>query len=72
MSFRHPDAYAIAKALIARGLIPDFRDPDILRFGITPLYMRYVDVWDAVKLIEAVMSEGAWRDFRADAREAVT
>ncbi len=72
VSFRHPEAYAIAKALIARGLIPDFRDPDILRFGITPLYMRYVDVWDAVKLVGTVMSEGAWTEFRTDAREAVT
>ena len=72
VSFRHPEAYAIAKALIPRGLVPDFRDPDILRFGITPLYMRYVDVWDAVAVIEAVMSSGGWRDFRSEAREAVT
>ncbi len=72
VSFRHPDAYAIARALIAGGLIPDFRDPDILRFGITPLYMRYVDVWDAVDAIDAAMSGGAWLDFRTDAREAVT
>ena len=72
VSFRHPDAYAIARALIAGGLVPDFRDPDILRFGITPLYMRYVDVWDAVEAIEAVMSGGAWRGFRTETREAVT
>ncbi len=72
VSFRHPDAYAIARALIAGGLIPDFRDPDILRFGITPLYMRHVDVWDAVEAIDAAMSGGAWRDFRTGAREAVT
>ena len=72
VSFRHPDAYAIARALIAGGTIPDFRDPDVLRFGITPLYMRYVDVWDAVDAIDAAMSGGAWREFRTDAREAVT
>ena len=72
VSFRHPDAYAVAKALIARGLIPDFREPDIVRFGIAPLYVRHVDIWDAVDAIEAVMSDGAWRDFRTDVREAVT
>ena len=72
VSFRHPDAYAVARALIARGLIPDFREPDIVRFGIAPLYVRHVDIWDAVDAIEAVMSDGAWRDFRTDVREAVT
>lgn len=72
VSFRHPDAYAVARALIARGLIPDFREPDIVRFGIAPLYIRHVDIWDAVDAIEAVMSDGAWRGFRTDVREAVT
>ena len=72
VSFRHPDAYAIARALIDRALIPDFRDPDILRFGIAPLYMRHVDVWDAVEVVDSVMSGGAWRRFRAESREAVT
>ena len=72
VSFRHPEAYAIARALIARNLIPDFRDPDILRFGITPLYMRHVDVWDAVAVIEAVMSGRGWEGFRTGVREAVT
>ena len=72
VSFRHEQAYAVAKALIARGVIPDFRDPDILRFGITPLYMRHVDVWDAVAVLESVMAERAWRPFATGAREAVT
>lgn len=72
VSFRHPEAYAIARALIARNLIPDFRDPDILRFGITPLYMRHVDIWDAVATLEAVMTGGAWQDFKTETREAVT
>ena len=72
VSFRHADAYAVAKALIARNLIADFRDPDILRFGITPLYMRHVDVWDAVETIEMVMAERAWEGFGTGVRDAVT
>ena len=56
VSFRHPEAYAVSKALRAAGVVADFRSPDILRFGITPLYMRYVDVWDAVE----ARSRGSW------------
>ena len=72
ISFRHAEAYAVAKALIAKSLIPDFRDPDILRFGIAPLYTRHVDVWDAVETVDAVMSGRSWEDFRTGTREAVT
>ena len=72
VSFRHPEAYAIARALIARDLIPDFREPDILRFGIAPRYIRHVDIWDAVAVVESTMCSGAWRAFRTDVREAVT
>ncbi len=71
VSFRHPDAYPVAKALIARNLIPDFRDPDILRFGITPLYTRHVDIWDAVEIVDAAMADRAWEGW-AGTREAVT
>ena len=49
----HPDAAAIMERLIARGVIGDFRPPDILRFGVTPLYTRFVDVWDAVQAVAA-------------------
>ena len=48
VSFRHPQGYPVMQALIARGVIGDFRAPDILRFGLGPLYLRYVDLWDAV------------------------
>jgi kynureninase len=57
----HPDAYAIMQALIARGVIGDFRAPDILRFGITPLTLSYADLWHAAATLGAVMAENAWR-----------
>ncbi|HLZ84012.1 MAG TPA: kynureninase [Caulobacteraceae bacterium] len=72
VSFRHPDGYAIVQALIARGVIGDFRAPDILRFGFTPLYLRFVDVWDAVEALRDVLATGEYRDPRFAERAAVT
>ena len=69
---RATDAYAIMQALIARGVIGDFRAPDILRFGFTPLYTRYVDVWDAMVHLTQVLQTGEWRDARFNQRAAVT
>jgi kynureninase len=73
VSFAHADAgYPLMQALIARGVIGDFRAPDILRFGFTPLYTRYVDVWDAVEQLQQVLQSGEWREARFSERGAVT
>ena len=72
VSFRHPEAYAIVQALIARGVIGDFRAPDIMRFGLTPLYLRYADVARAVDRLEEVLATEAWRDPAYAVRAAVT
>ncbi len=74
---RDVGAYAIVQALIARGVIGDFRAgepgvPDILRFGFTPLYLRFVDVWDAVEQLRLVMHEEQWREPRFNRRQTVT
>jgi len=58
--------------LVARGVIGDFRAPDILRFGITPLTLRYAELWDAAAALGGVMAEGAWRDPSFATRRAVT
>ena len=72
-SFAHATGgYQVMQALIARGVIGDFRAPDILRFGFTPLYTRFVDVWDAVAQLEEVMTSGEWREPRFNIRAAVT
>jgi len=73
VSLRHAEGgYAIVQALIARGVIGDFRAPDILRFGFTPLYTRFADVWDAVEHLVAVMAGGEWRREGFHRRQAVT
>lgn len=59
-SFRHPEGYAIMQAVIARGVIGDFRGPDILRFGFTPLFINEQDVDAAVKIIADVMEKNLW------------
>ncbi len=68
----HPDAYAITQALIARGVIGDFRAPDILRFGITPLTLSYAELWDAAAILGGIMAEDTWRDPSFAIRRTVT
>jgi len=73
VAFAHAThGYEILQALIERGVIGDFRAPDILRFGFTPLYTRFVDVWDAVDRLARVLESGEWRDARFRCRGAVT
>jgi kynureninase len=69
---RAEGAYAIVQALIARGVIGDFRAPDVLRFGFTPLYTRFVDVWDAVEHLRQVLESGEWKEARFNKKAAVT
>lgn len=69
---RAEGAYAIVQALIARGVIGDFRAPDVLRFGFTPLYTRFVDVWDAVEHLRQVLASGEWKEARFNTLSAVT
>ena len=75
---RAEGAYAIVQALIARGVIGDFRagdggaHADILRFGFTPLYIGYADVWNAVEQLRQVMDSGEWKDARFAHKNAVT
>ena len=72
ISLRHAQAWSICQALIAAGVIGDFRAPDVLRFGFTPLYVGYADIWDAVDRLQAIMTSGEWRDPRYAAPARVT
>jgi kynureninase len=72
VAFRHPHGYSIMRALIERGVIGDFREPDALRFGFAPLYLRYRDVQDAVEILHDVLSNRTWQDPRFAERQSVT
>jgi kynureninase len=72
VSFAYEQSYAVMQALIARGVVGDFRAPDLLRFGVSPLYTRHVDVWDAVEALRDVLVTGAWRQPEFQNRAAVT
>ena len=72
ISYTHPEAYPIVQALIARGVIGDFRAPDVLRFGLTALYTAFAEIAAAVDAIGAVMAERAWDRPEFRVRAAVT
>lgn len=72
VSLIHDNGYAIVQALIARGVIPDFRSPDAMRFGVAPLYVRFVDVWDAMDQLADILETRAWDRAEFHARAKVT
>lgn len=72
IALRHGQAYAVMQALIARGVIGDFRTPDLMRFGFAPLYNRHTDVWHAVETLRDVLHTGAWDRPEFKQRQAVT
>ena len=72
LSFRHKEAYAISQALIARGVIGDFRDPDILRLGFAPAYLSFSDLWQATDILRQVVEDREWDRAEYRKRAAVT
>jgi kynureninase len=61
VALRHPQAYSVMQALIARHVVGDFRAPDVMRFGFSPLYNGYRDVWDTVENLVTVLGGEEWR-----------
>jgi kynureninase len=72
VSFTHPEGYAVMQALIARGVIGDFRAPDLMRFGFAPLYNRFEDVWRAAELLGDILASREWDQPRFRERKTVT
>lgn len=72
VAFAHADAYPVMQALISRGVIGDFRAPDLLRFGFAPLYLSHADVARAAEVLREVLASGAWRAPQFARRSAVT
>ena len=70
VSFRFEQAHAVVQAMIARGVIGDFRGPDIMRFGLAPAYLRHADVWRAASVLAQIMRRREWDrpEFRAHAK----
>lgn len=72
ISFAHPHAFEICQALIAAQVIGDFRAPDVVRFGLTPLYLGFENIWDAVDKLAAILDGESWRDPKFAVRGKVT
>jgi kynureninase len=72
ISFAHPHAFEICQALIDAEVIGDFRSPDVIRFGLTPLYLGFEDIWSAVERLRDILETARWRDPRFAVRGKVT
>ena len=72
VSFHFEHGYPCIQALIAQGVIGDFRDPDIMRFGITPLFIDEADIFKAVDILEDILKNETWKEERFQTRSAVT
>lgn len=62
----HPAAWQLCQALIARNVIPDYRNPNRVRIGPAPIYTRYVDVWDAMDRLRSILESGEWEQFDSE------
>jgi kynureninase len=72
ISFAHDHAFEICQALIAADVIGDFRAPDVIRFGLTPLYLGFEDIWHGVDRLAGIMDSESWRDPQYAVRGKVT
>lgn len=72
ISVRHPHGYAIVQALIARGVIGDYREPEVIRLGVTPLYLSFGDIWQAVQHLKQVLVSQEWAQPQFQTRRQVT
>ena len=72
ISFRHTHAFELCQALIAEEVIGDFRAPDVIRFGLTPLYLGFEEIWRAVDIMARILDSGSWRDPKFAVRGKVT
>ncbi len=72
VSYVHSQGFPIMQALIAAGVIGDYREPNILRFGFTPLYVSYTDIWDTVEILATILHEKTWERAEFQRRGNVT
>ena len=72
ISFAHDHAFEICQALIAEGVIGDFRAPEVIRFGLTPLYLGFEEIWQAVDILARIIAEERWKDPKYAVRGKVT
>lgn len=72
VSFRHPEGFAVMQALISHGVIGDYREPEVMRFAVTPLYMRFMDIWNAVQVLKNILDHKEWDQPKFRQRGEVT